>query len=93
MSSFSAQENLKRSQALCFLVCSSMCKEHFLQCTVIRGIRDLLKEITVCALPPGRRVVAKYNVSHDAGLCDFFTQREAHTAPPRHSNIVIYTNL
>lgn len=56
-----------------FLVRSSMCKEHFLQCTVIRGIRDLLEEITVCALPPGSRVVAMYMLDIDAGLCDFFT--------------------
>lgn len=60
-SSFGSCEHLKINEALCFLVCSSMCKLDYLHCTVIREIRDLLREITLRAQPQGSRVIAVYN--------------------------------
>lgn len=57
-SSFSAWEYLEMRQALCSLVCSSMCKKHLFQRTVIRGIRDLFMEAAASAHPPRRSLVA-----------------------------------
>ncbi len=88
MSSFGAREHLKRR--LCASWFAHPCvKNAFCNVQWLGELETCSRKSQCVLFHQEVGFVAMYNDSHDTGLCDFSTRREAQTAPPRHSNIVI----